>query len=134
MDIKTKPITEQLQAAIDYCKSRGYSILLTADTNSHSKFWENETNTRGKKWEELIETEHFLVHNQGKIPTFESKNGKSIIDVTLRYRLPYTLENWRVLRSYNGTDHNTIHYNLNGMETSCRVFSKTLTQKLPQNS
>ena len=48
MDIKTKPVTEQLQAAIDYCKSRGYSILLTADTNSHSKFWGNETNTRGK--------------------------------------------------------------------------------------
>ena len=58
--------------------------------------------------------EHLLVHNQGRIPTFESKNGKSIIDVTLSHRLPYTLENWRVLRSYNGTDHNTIHYSLKG--------------------
>ena len=57
VDIKTKPITEQLQAAIDYCKSRGYSILLTADTNSHSKLWGNETNTRGRKWEDLIETQ-----------------------------------------------------------------------------
>ena len=52
MDIKTKPVTGQLQAAIDYCKSRGYSIPLTADTNSHSKIWGNKTNTRGKKWEE----------------------------------------------------------------------------------
>ena len=51
-----------------------------------------ETNTRGKEWEELIEIEHLLVHNQGRIPTFESKNGKSIIDVTLSHRLPYTLE------------------------------------------
>ena len=116
MDIKTKPITDQLQDALDYCKSRGYSILLTADTNSHSKLWGNETNARGKKWEELIEIEHLLVHNQGRIPTFESKNGKSIIDVTLSHRLPYTLENWRVLRSYNGTDHNTICYSLKGME------------------
>ena len=104
--------TNQLQAALDYSKSRGYSILLTADTKSHSKIWENETNTRGKKWEELIEIEHLLVHNQGRIPTFESKIGKSIIDVTLSHRLPYTIENWRVLRSYNGTDHNTIHYSL----------------------
>ena len=48
MDIKAKPITEQLQAAIDYCKSRGYSMRLTSDTNSHSKYWGNETNTRGK--------------------------------------------------------------------------------------
>ena len=116
MDIKSKPITDQLQAALEYCKTRGYSILLTADTNSHSKLWGNETNTRGKKWEELIETEHLLVHNIGRIPTFESKNGKSIIDVTLSHRLPYTLDNWRVLRNYNGTDHNTIHYSLKGME------------------
>ena len=116
MDIKHKPITDHLQAALDYCKSRGYSILLTADTNSHSKLWGNETNNRGKQWEELIETEHLLVHNQGRIPTFESKNGKSIIDITLSHRLPYTLENWRVLRSYNGTDHNTIQYSLKGME------------------
>ena len=72
MDIKNKPITDQLQTALDYCKSRGYSILLTADTNSHSKLWGNETNTRGKKWEELIEVEHLLMHNQGRIPTFES--------------------------------------------------------------
>ena len=96
---------------IDFCKNRGYSILLSADTNSHSRFWGNETNTRGKKWEELIEAEHLLVHNQGRIPTFESKIGKLIIDVKLSYRLPYTLDSWRVLRSYNGTDHNTINYN-----------------------
>ena len=57
-----------------------------------------------------------LVHNIGRIPTFESKIGKSIIDVTLSHRLPYSLENWRVLRSYNGTDHNTIQYSLKGME------------------
>ena len=89
--------------------------MLTVDTNSHSKLWGNETNSRGKKWEDFFEKEQLLVHNQGRIPTFESKNGKSIIDVTLRYRLPNTLENWRVLRSFNGTDHITIHYSLKGM-------------------
>ena len=128
MDIKDKPINDQLQAALDYCKNRGYSILLTADTNSHSKIWGNETNTRGKKWEELIEIEHLLIHNQGTIPTFESKNGKSIIDVTLSYRLPYTLENWRVLRSYNGTDHNTIHYSLKGMELRYQLIEGIIKQ------
>ena len=83
MDIEASPVSEQLQTAIDYCKSKGYSILLTADTNSHSKLWGNETNSRGKKWEDLIETEHLSVHNQVRIPTFARKIGKSIIDVTL---------------------------------------------------
>ena len=42
MDIKAKPVTEHLQTALEYCKSRGYSILLTADTNLY-------TNTNKKK-------------------------------------------------------------------------------------
>ena len=116
MDIKMSPVTEQLNEALKYCKLKGYSILLTADTNSHSRMWGNETNSRGKIWESFIEEEQLLIHNHGRIPTFESKNGKSIIDVTLSYRLPYALDRWRVLRSYNGTDHNTIHYNLHGLK------------------
>ena len=115
MDIKQNAITDQLQRAIEYCKNKGYSILLTADSNSHSKLWGNETNSRGRKWETFIENEQLIVHNQGRIPTFESKNGKSIIDVTLSYRLPIQLDNWRVLRKYNGTDHNSIHYSIKNM-------------------
>ena len=125
MDIKQEAITEQLKNAVAYCKNKGYSILLTADTNSHSRLWGNETNSRGKKWEEFIEDEQLLVHNQGRIPTFESKNGKSIIDTTLGYKLPTSLENWRVLRKYNGTDHNTIHYNLLNMviDIPCLLYT-----------
>ena len=48
MDIKNSPVTELLTNAIHYCKEKGYSILLAVDTNSHSKLWGNETNTRGK--------------------------------------------------------------------------------------
>ena len=75
------------------------------------------------------------MHNQGRIPTFGSKIGKSIIDVTLSYRLPYALDNWRVLRSYNGTDHNTIHYALNGMEIEIpahRLYHKANWDKFTQ--
>ena len=135
MDIKSSPISEQLENAIGYCKNKGYSILLTVDTNSHSKLWGNETNNRGRKWEEFIEKEQFLIHNQGKIPTFESKNGKSIIDVTLSYRLSNSLENWRVLRSYNGTDHNTIHYSLKDLAIDIpahRLYHKANWDKFTQ--
>ena len=112
MDITQEATPPHLNEAIKYCKSKGYSIIICADTNSHSKIWGNTTNTRGKLWEKLIEEEELIVSNTGKIPTYESKLGKSIIDVTLTYRLPQNLSNWRVLRSYNGTDHNSINFSL----------------------
>ena len=97
MDIKSNPISSQLIEAVEYCKSKGYSILLATDTNSHSKLWGNETNSRGRKWEEFIEKEQLLIHNHGRIPTFESKNGESIIDVTMSYRIPNEVDNWSCL-------------------------------------
>ena len=112
LDIKQDAVPDHLKDAISYCKKRGYSILISADTNSHSKIWGTETNNRGKKWNMLIEDEGLMVHNRGRIPTFESEIGKSIIDVTLSFNLKWELDNWRVLRSYNGTDHNSIHYNI----------------------
>ena len=112
MDIKQEAIPKFLTDAIDYCKSKGYSILLGVDTNSHHKLWGNTNNNRGVKWSNLIEEEKLLVHNKGRVPTYESKLGKSIIDVTLSKNLKWEVTNWRVLRSYNGTDHNSIHFNL----------------------
>ena len=127
MDIKNIPIPEHLVKAIEYCKCKGYGILLGVDTNSHSKLWGNETNQRGKKWEQFIEDEELVVHNTGRIPTFESKIGKSCIDITCSFRLPTRISDWRVLRSYNGTDHNSIHYTLEQakiMIPACRLYKK----------
>ena len=59
MDIKSNPVTEKLQNAIDYCKDKGYSILLTADTNSHSKLWGNKTNSRGKNGKNLLKKNNY---------------------------------------------------------------------------
>ena len=53
-----------------------------------------------------------MLHNQGKVPTFDCNRGKSIIDITLSNRLPLKIENWRVNRKFNGSDHNTIMYQL----------------------
>ena len=53
MDIKRNPVSDELMIAIEYCKKRGYSILLASDTNSHSKLWGNETNSRGKNGKNL---------------------------------------------------------------------------------
>ena len=112
MDIKLEATPQYLKDAIAFCKLRGYSIILTADTNSHNKLWGNQNNRRGLNWGTFIEDEDLLLHNNGRIPTYESQLGKSIINITLNYNLKWKLSQWRVLRSYNGTDHNTIHFKL----------------------
>ena len=108
--------TQHLKDAISYCKDKGYRIILTADTNSHNKMWGNLNNNRGLQWGTWIEDENLLLHNTGKIPTFESKIGKSVIDITLSYNLKWNLSNWRVLRGYNGTDRNSIHFKKSNKE------------------
>ena len=55
---------------------------------------------------------HLVIHNRGRLPTYECKLGSSIIDVTMSSRLPMRVDNWRVNRSFNGSDHNTIQFQL----------------------
>ena len=84
LDIKTTSTPKFFKQALEYCKQRGYSILIGSDTNSLCKLWGNVDNTRGKQLEQLIEDEQLLVHNIGRIPTFESQNGKSMIDIVVQ--------------------------------------------------
>ena len=62
--------------------------------------------------ETIIDKYGLTIHNQGRQPTYESKLGKSIIDVTLSNRFPLKIQNWRVNRSFIGSDHNTILFHL----------------------
>ena len=111
-DIKADPIPEFLKQALDYGEKRGYSILIGADTNAHSTMWGHETNQRGSRFEDFIQDYDLQVHNIGKDYTFECKTGKSVIDVTLSRNLKLKIEDWKVCRAYNYSDHNTIKYNI----------------------
>ena len=111
-DIKADPIPEFLKQALDYGEKRGYSILIVADTNAHSTMWGHETNQRGSRFEDFIQDYDLQVHNIGKDYTFECKTGKSVIDVTLSRNLKLKIEDWKVCRAYNHSDHNTIKYNI----------------------
>ena len=109
-------ITQQVEAVmtpvLEYCQKHGYGLLIAADTNAHHTDWGLETNERGRQLESLIDNYGLTIHNIGRLPTYECKLGSSIIDVTMSCRLPLKVENWRVNRKFNGSDHNTILYQL----------------------
>ena len=109
MDIKTS-VKDLISPALEYCQQHGYGLLIGSDTNAHHTDWGLETNECGKQLEALIDSYGLTIHNRGRLPTYECKLGSSIIDVTMSCRLPLKLENWRVNRKFNGSDHNTILY------------------------
>ena len=62
----------------------GCSVVIGLDTNAHSVLWECiSSNNRGENLEEFIAQYNLSVLNVGSKPTFKSRNGQSIIDVTL---------------------------------------------------
>ena len=99
-DIKEDPIPDFLKTALDYGEKRGYSILIAADTNAHSKMWGHETNPRGARFEEFIQDYDLQLHNVGRDYTFECKTGKSVIDTTLSRNLKVKIDNWKVCLLY----------------------------------
>ena len=111
-DIKEDAVPHFLKTALDYGDKRGYSILIGADTNTHSKMWGHETNHRGSQFEEFIQDYDLQLHNVGRDYTFECKTGKSVIDITLSRNLKLKIEDWKVCKAYNHSDHNTIKYNI----------------------
>jgi ribonuclease HI len=69
-------------------------------------------NTRGRALTDFIIENSLNVENTGCTPTYESRLGKSIIDLTLTRGLPVMVKNWEVDRRFNHTDHNTIKFYL----------------------
>ena len=111
MDIKTS-VQNLIAPALEYCQRHGYGMLIGMDTNAHHTDWGLNTNDRGRELEAIIDNHNLVIHNRGRLPTYECKLGSSIIDVTMSSRLPMRVDNWRVNRSFNGSDHNTIQFQL----------------------
>ena len=88
-------------------------LLLGIDTNSHSHLFGPDTNKRGRDLEYLLFTHHLAVENVGAVPTFQTSARQSCIDATLSRGLPPGMvQGWRVDTHYNGSDHNSIRFNL----------------------
>ena len=53
------------------------------------------------------------IHNNSHEPTYRGYNAQSCIDVVISRDLPLEIENWRVVDTYNGSDHNTVRFRIN---------------------
>ena len=110
------PVPQWLTDCVKYADDHDHQLIACLDSNAHSGlFGPQPNNRRGDAMEDFILTNGLLVHNQGSIPTFEVVRGQTIassfIDVTLSLGVDY-LYDWHVSRAFNGSDHNSIHFQI----------------------
>jgi ribonuclease HI len=113
LDITLSPVPQEFIQIIKYAEQRRFALLIGVDSNAHSKLWmSRDNNSRGRALTDYIIENNLKVENIGCVPTFECSTGKSIIDLTLTRGLKLKIEDWKVCRSDNHSDHNTIKFQL----------------------
>ena len=105
-------ITNELIKAIEYAEEKDWGLLIGMDSNCHSITYGLETNKRGEKLEVFLADTGLIIENIGKEPTYESRGRSTRIDITLSKNLRQAVLDWRVDREYNGSDHNTILFDV----------------------
>ena len=103
MDINEPLHSSELERLLKYCNDRHLGLLLCVDTN-----------VRGDDFEYILARYGLEIANNSHVPTFRTVRAESCIDCTLHVRLPVEIKDWRVDPSYNGSDHSTVLFELDG--------------------
>ena len=111
-DINHSVRSEALTKLLDYRSEKRLGLLLATDSNAHCTLWGHSNNPRGTAMAELITEYGLLLRNIGKEYTYDCQLGKSVIDLTLTCNLGAGIQNWKVNKSLNFSDHNTITYTM----------------------
>ena len=116
--------TAKVQEIIEV--TRGKGLILSIDTNSRSKLWNDiYTNQRGKTLEEFIITSDLLVMNEANdVPTFETIRGRSWIDLTICNNiLAQNTRRWTCGEEESCSDHKLILFDIEGGTSDCNTFN-----------
>ena len=114
LDITQPAVPPWLEQLLDMAENKRMPMIIAMDSNAHSALYGPDNNKRGDDLEDFILARGLEIQNVGNAPTYETHRGTKLvqthIDVTLTKDLHFQIENWRVDRSYNASDHNTIRF------------------------
>ena len=103
-----------LENLVTHCKTNNLPFLAGCDSNAHNIIWgSKDTNRRGERLLDFLLSNDLEIANQGNEPTFMSKRGQSLIDITMMSPciLP-NLKNWHVSTHETLSDHKQIEFEL----------------------
>ena len=131
LDIKQPVVPAWLEDLMTMVNTKKMPVILAVDSNAHSDLYGPDNNARGDAFEDFIIDHGLEVHNCSDAPTFEVQRGTKLIqthiDVTLSRDLHFDIQHWRVDRTYNASDHNTIRFECEPtvvQKTKIRPWSK----------
>ena len=111
--------------------TRGKGLILSMDSNSRSKLWnDTHTNQWGKTLEEFIITSDlFLMNEETDCPTFETVRGRSWIYLTLCNNIrAQKIRRWACGGNKSCSDHNLIRFDIEAGTMGCNAFDHTRKQ------
>lgn len=99
---------------ISYAQARDFPLLGGLDSNAHHTMYDKRTDQRGRDLVDFLFDNSVSIVNHGNTPTFDTLAGtrrrSSVIDLTVSHCLD--VSNWRVDTRYNGSDHNSIFFDI----------------------
>ena len=104
--------------------TRGNGLIISIHRNSRSNLWHyTQTNERGKNLGEyIITSDLYLMNEETGIPTFETIQGRSWIDLTLcNNRLAQKLRGWTCGENESCSDNNLIRFDIETGTTGCNT-------------
>ena len=117
---ETKSIPSNLITRIsNFADSEKLPLIIGTDSNAHHTAWGHPScNARGRELIQLISSNNLVLCNQGNIPTFVGRRGKSVIDLTLTNTLGQNLlRDWKVASHKSLSDHEALTFKLTVGET-----------------
>ena len=72
LDINKAVVQEWLDKIIKYATDKEVELIIGADTNCHSNLFGEDTNKRGRDFEEFVIENALAIKNVGTVPTFET--------------------------------------------------------------
>lgn len=106
-DSATGPPPREVEELVQYCHNKGIPLLLGCDANAHHVVWgSTDTNDRGRDLLEYIAGTDLEILNRGNKPTFQTKNRREVLDVTLcSGGLVGRVRGWKVSEEESLSDH-----------------------------
>ena len=121
MDITKDIPTDLIHRSARFAESENLPLMVGVDTNAHHTVWGHRScNQRGRSLLLSLSSNNLILANKGNTPTFRTKVGNSVIDLTFTNILgSKLLSSWRVDTSNSISGHETIRFKLD-LGTSAR--------------